>query len=190
MGDNTERQQQQQQGQEPADLALAESLRWGVSRLATRLRAEQPGSGRPLTRLAASVLANLRHDGPSTPSELAALEGLQTQSLTRVLNELEEQGSIRRARSDVDARRQNITITEAGRAALREHVRDGNLWLATALRENLSPAERGVLQIAAGLLEQVAATSTPTDPPPRAPRGPHTSRTQASAPEGGAPAAL
>ncbi|QIK07586.1 MarR family transcriptional regulator [Streptomyces sp. ID38640] len=139
------------------DLALAEALRWGVSRLASRLRAEQPGNHRSLTRLAASVLANLRHSGALTPSELAAIEGLQTQSLTRVLNELEEQGRIRRSRSDVDARRQNIEVTEAGREALREHVRDGNAWLAAALRQTLSPAERGVVQIAAGLLEQVAA---------------------------------
>ncbi|MGW2381654.1 MarR family winged helix-turn-helix transcriptional regulator [Streptomyces sp. NPDC001658] len=138
------------------DLILAEALRWGVSRLASRLRAEQPGAGRPLTRLAASVLANLRHSGALTPSELAAVEGLQTQSLTRVLNELEGQGRIHRSRSEVDARRQNIEITDAGREALREHVRNGNAWLATALRETLSPAERGVLRIAAGLLEQVA----------------------------------
>ncbi|MDT0461184.1 MarR family transcriptional regulator [Streptomyces sp. DSM 41527] len=143
-------------GQANEDLLLAESLRWGVSRLSSRLRAEQPGRGRTLTRLAASVLANLRHSGALSPSDLATIEGLQVQSLTRVLNELEEQGHIRRTRSEVDARRQNIVLTQAGREALREHVRDGNAWLATALRETLSPAERGVLQIAAGLLEQVA----------------------------------
>ncbi|MCF3142562.1 MarR family winged helix-turn-helix transcriptional regulator [Streptomyces platensis] len=138
------------------DQVLAEALRWGVSRLASRLRAEQPGNGRSLTRLAASVLANLRHSGALTPSELATIEGLQAQSLTRVLNELEEQGRIRRSRSEADARRQNIEVTEAGREALREHVRDGNAWLAAALRQTLSPAERGVLHIAAELLEQVA----------------------------------
>ncbi|MFD7507370.1 MarR family winged helix-turn-helix transcriptional regulator [Streptomyces sp. NPDC059850] len=146
------------------DLLLAESLRWGVSRLASRLRAEQPGSSRTLTRLAASVLANLRHSGALTPSELAAIEGMQVQSLTRVLNELEEQGRIHRSRSEVDARRQNIAITDAGREALKEHVRDGNRWLAEALRQTLSPAERGVLQIAAGLLEQVAAAEVATEP--------------------------
>ncbi|MEV0223333.1 MarR family transcriptional regulator [Streptomyces sp. NPDC050704] len=146
-----------------ADLLLAESLRWGVSRLASRLRAEQPGSERTLTRLAASVLANLRHSGALTPSELAAIEGLQTQSLTRVLNELEEQGRIRRSRSEVDARRQNVVLTEAGREALREHVRDGNAWLAAALRQTLSPAERGVLGIAAGLMRQVAETEIAAD---------------------------
>lgn len=138
------------------DLLLAESLRWGVSRLASRLRAEQPGSGRTLTRLAASVLANLAHSGPLTASDLAIIEGLQAQSLTRVLNELEEQGRVRRSRSDTDARRQNILITESGREALREHVRDGNAWLAAALRHSLTDAERGVLGIAAGLLREVA----------------------------------
>ncbi|MFI8834996.1 MarR family winged helix-turn-helix transcriptional regulator [Streptomyces afghaniensis] len=168
--------------QQQADLNLAESLRWGVSRLATRLRAEQPGSSRALSRLAASVLANLRRSEALTPSELAAIEGLQTQSLTRVLNELEGQGRIRRSRSEVDARRQNVVITEAGREALREHVRDGNHWLATALRQQLSPAERGVLQIAAGLLEQVAAAETALDSP--------TGRARTPDPGQGAAAAL
>ncbi|QIS19403.1 MarR family winged helix-turn-helix transcriptional regulator [Nocardia terpenica] len=138
------------------DLLLAESLRWGVSRLSSRLRAEQPGSARPLTRLAASVLANLAHSGPLTASRLAAIEGLQAQSLTRVLNELDELGRISRSRSDTDARRQDIAITKAGREALREHVRDGNAWLAATLRHTLTDAERGVLGIAATLLRDMA----------------------------------
>ncbi|WP_246112079.1 MarR family winged helix-turn-helix transcriptional regulator [Streptomyces hawaiiensis] len=61
------------------------------------------------------MLASLRHSEALTPSELAAIEGLQAQSLTRVLNELQEQGRIRRSRSNVDARRQNVVIAEAGR---------------------------------------------------------------------------
>ncbi|MBF6328063.1 MarR family winged helix-turn-helix transcriptional regulator [Nocardia transvalensis] len=156
------------------DLLLAESLRWGVSRLSSRLRAEQPGSGRTLTRLAASVLANLAHSGPLTASELAAIEGLQVQSLTRVLNELDEHGRIRRSRSDTDARRQDITITEPGREALRRHVHDGNTWLAAALRHTLTDAERGVLGIAAGLLRELAHADTTAAgthrPPPAPPR--------------------
>ncbi|MEU1980952.1 MarR family transcriptional regulator [Nocardia sp. NPDC019395] len=148
------------------DLLLAESVRWAVSRLSSRLRAEQPGTGRPLTRLAASVLANLAHSGPLTASKLAAIEGLQVQSLTRVLNELDELGRIRRSRSEIDARQQDIVITEAGRDALREHVHDGNAWLAAALRHSLTDAERGVLEIAAGLLGTVAASTVTGDAPP------------------------
>jgi DNA-binding MarR family transcriptional regulator len=139
------------------DQATAAALRWAVSRLASRLRAEQSGSGDRLTRQAASILANLRHSGPMTPTELAVIEGLQVQSLTRVLNELEDEGRIARSRSDEDRRRQIITLTDTGREALAGHVRDGNAWLAAALSETLTPAERGLVRIAADLLQQLAA---------------------------------
>ncbi|SCK57145.1 DNA-binding transcriptional regulator, MarR family [Streptomyces sp. WMMB 322] len=133
-------------------------LRWGVSRLASRLRAEQSGSGPGLSRLAVSVLANLRHDGPLTPTALAAIEGLQPQSLTRVLNDLAEQGRIVRSPSRRDGRSSDVDITEAGHEALRAHVTDGNAWLATALHQTLTPAERDIVRIAAGLLQQLAAS--------------------------------
>lgn len=132
-------------------------LRWGVSRLSSRLRAEQSGGGPGLSRLAVSVLANLRHDGPLTPTALAAIEGLQPQSLTRVLNELEEQDRIVRSRSRRDGRSQDVDITKLGQEALREHVTDGNAWLAAALRQTLTPAERDVVRIAARLLQELAA---------------------------------
>lgn len=134
----------------------AESVRWAVSRLSSRLRAEQPGEGRSLSRLAASVLANLRHSGPLTVGALAAIEGLRPQSLTRVLNALEAEGRVARRPDEHDRRAQRIAITEPGREALREHVRDGNRWLASALGEALTPAEREVVRVAAGLLLQVA----------------------------------
>lgn len=140
----------------------AEMLRWGVSRLASRLRAEQSGSGPGLSRLAVSVLANLRHDGPLTPTALAAIEGLQPQSLTRVLNDLEEQGRIVRSPSRRDGRSHDVDITKAGQEALREHVMAGNAWLAAAVRQTLTPAERDIVRIAAGLLQQLATAEGDT----------------------------
>ncbi|MFC3455502.1 MarR family winged helix-turn-helix transcriptional regulator [Amycolatopsis speibonae] len=134
----------------------AESVRWAVSRLSSRLRAEQPGEDRSLGRLAASVLANLRHSGPLTVSALAAIEGLQPQSLTRVLNALEAEGRVARRPDEHDRRAQRIVLTEAGHAALRGHVRDGNRWLARAMDEALTPAEQEIVRVAAGLLLQVA----------------------------------
>lgn len=138
------------------DLATAEQLRWGVSRLASRLRAEHPGHVEPLTRLSASVLSNLKHRGPLAISELAAIEGVQAQSLTRVVQELERQGRVERSRSAVDKRRQDIVVTDDGVEALREHVRDGNAWLASALARTLTPAERGLLRLAGDLMQQLA----------------------------------
>lgn len=149
----------------------AEMLRWGVSRLSSRLRAQQPGSGEGLTRLAVSVLANLRHSGSLTPTELAAIEGVQAQSLTRVLNDLEERGRIARSRGRGDRRRQEIAITESGREALRDHVHHGNAWLAAALEARTTPAERGLLRLAAELLRQLADADVDAGTQGRAPGG-------------------
>lgn len=138
------------------DLYTAEQLRWGVSRLGSRLRAEHQGSPEPLTRLSASILANLKHRGPLAISELAAIEGVQAQSLTRVVQDLERQGRVTRRRSSTDRRRQDIAVTEVGRQALREHVKDGNAWLASALARTMTPAERGLLRLAGELMQQLA----------------------------------
>ncbi|WP_086564757.1 MarR family winged helix-turn-helix transcriptional regulator [Streptomyces africanus] len=139
------------------DLYTAEQLRWGVSRLASRMRAEHQGSPEPLTRLSSSILANLKHRGPLAISELAAIEGVQAQSLTRVVQELERQGRVTRRRSSTDKRRQDIAVTEAGLQALREHVKDGNAWLASALARTMTPAERGLLRLAGELMQQLAS---------------------------------
>jgi DNA-binding MarR family transcriptional regulator len=134
----------------------AETVRWAVSRLSSRLRAQQSGDARALTRVGASVLANLRHSGPLTVTALASIEGLQPQSLTRVLNALEADGRLSRSPDSSDRRAQRLTITDAGRAALREHVQEGNRWLAGALEAELTPAEQEIVRLAAELLLRVA----------------------------------
>jgi DNA-binding MarR family transcriptional regulator len=156
------------------DLYTAEQLRWGVSRLASRMRAEHQGSPEPLTRLSSSILANLKHRGPLAISELAAIEGVQAQSLTRVVQDLERQGRVTRRRSSSDKRRQDIAVTEAGRQALREHVKDGNAWLASALARTMTPAERGLLRLAGELMQQLALVDLemPHTAAPRAERLP------------------
>lgn len=147
--------------------ATAESVRWAVSRLSTRLRAEQAGSD-ALSRPAASVLANLRHAGPTTVTGLAEAEGLQPQSLTRTLHALESAGRVRRDPDASDGRAQRITITDAGRDALDEHVRAGNRWLARTLMGVLTPAEIRVLDVAAELVTMVADHDDPAGRPRRA----------------------
>ncbi|ONF74508.1 MarR family transcriptional regulator [Amycolatopsis keratiniphila] len=134
---------------------VAQRTRWAVSRLAGRLRA-QSGGERPLTRLAASVLANLRHSGPLTVTTLARIEGVQPQSLTRVLNQLADEDRIRRIPDEDDRRAQRVVVTEAGLGALEGHVRAGNVWLAQALAGTLSDAELTVVGIAADLLLRAA----------------------------------
>nr|WP_083472274.1 MFS transporter [Kibdelosporangium phytohabitans] len=108
---------------------------------------QQPGRAETLTRVGASVLANLRHSGPLSMTTLAAIEGLQPQSLTRPVNALAEAGFLTRSRDEEDRRQQTIAITESGRVALAEHLHDGTTWLAAALRDTLTPAERAILRV-------------------------------------------
>ncbi len=91
-----------------------------------------------------------------TASDLARLERLQPQSLTRIIADLGEQGLIHRKRDEVDRRQFLIEITEKGHGLLVGDARRQNAWLAQAMAERLTDAERKVLRIAADLLERLA----------------------------------
>ena len=131
----------------------AVALRRASTRLALRLRAERAADGPGSTGLA--VLGQLHRRGELTASEIAAAERVQPQSLTRVLASLEEQGLIGREQDSRDRRRHTIELTGQGRQLLVEHMRSSDDWLADAISERLNPTERAVLQLAAGLLDQL-----------------------------------
>jgi DNA-binding MarR family transcriptional regulator len=58
------------------------------------------------------------------------MEGVQVQSLTRLLNEFADcAGFVERSASD--GRRVDITITEAGQDVLHQHVECFDTWLAS-----------------------------------------------------------
>lgn len=128
-------------------------LRRASTRLALRLRAERTGDGLGSTGVA--VLGQLHRRGALTASEIAAAERVQPQSLTRVLASLEEQQLISRQQDPQDRRRHTIELTDRGRQLLKEHVQSSDDWLTEAIAERLNPTERGVLQLAAGILDQL-----------------------------------
>jgi DNA-binding MarR family transcriptional regulator len=136
---------------EAYDTAVA--LRRTSTRLALRLRAERTGDGLGSTGVA--VLGQLHRRGALTASEIAAAERVQPQSLTRVLASLEEQGLIAREQDTQDRRRHTIELTDGGRQLLREHMKSSDDWLAEAIETRLTPTERAVLQLAAGILDQL-----------------------------------
>ena len=138
----------------------AAEIRAAVLKLARRMRTERPPGALSSNKVA--VLAYLRRNGPSTPGQLAAAEGQQPQSLTRVFTELQGEGHIVRTRSTRDGREAVLTLTDAGARALRAdmHARDG--WLADALID-LSDAERALLRVAAGLLDRLASRDDGAD---------------------------
>jgi DNA-binding MarR family transcriptional regulator len=142
---------------EPAKetLTTANMLRRGNAALSRRLRAMRVDHGVSASKL--SVLGLLeRASGPLTASELADLDGLQPQSLTRIIADLEENGLIRRRQAESDRRQVLIEITRKGHDLLAVDARRQNGWLANAMVTTLTPTEQRMLRIAAELLDRLA----------------------------------
>jgi DNA-binding MarR family transcriptional regulator len=130
-------------------------IRRGVNRLDRRLRSEGPPDGLALGKL--SILGHLARAGRAmTPTELAAADRLQPQSLTRVLADLERDSLVARRPDGADGRRFRIAITAAGRSALRRDMHQREAWLARAMEYELSPTEQGVLRLAGELMDRLA----------------------------------
>ena len=137
----------------------AGDLRYGVHRLARRLRSER--SPQALSQSKVSVLAQLRRNGPTGAKALADADRLQPQSLTRVFAELERDGLISRMRNARDGRQVLFVITGDGMRALKRDLAERDAWLAGALLEP-TEAERQVLSIAARLMDRLADASWTT----------------------------
>ena len=134
----------------------ANLLRRSNAALSRRLRAMRVDHGVSASKL--SVLGLLeRASGPLTASELADLDGLQPQSLTRIIADLEESGLIGRRQAESDRRQVLIEITKKGHDLLVVDARRQNSWLADAMVTTLTPTEQRLLRIAAELLDRLAA---------------------------------
>ncbi|KUN64594.1 MarR family transcriptional regulator [Streptomyces canus] len=139
-------------------LTSASRIRRGVVRLNRRLRQERGDGSLPPSRL--EVLGHLHRHGPATPGEVAAALRQRPQSLTRVFAELEADGLMVREAGTVDRRQSVLSLTEPGRLALERDMGERDAWLAGALA-SLSATERGVLELAAELMERVADLEPP-----------------------------
>ncbi|MGX1477682.1 UNVERIFIED_CONTAM: DNA-binding MarR family transcriptional regulator [Streptomyces canus] len=139
-------------------LASASRVRRGVVRLNRRLRQERGDGSLPPGQL--EVLGHLHRHGSATPGEVAAALRQRPQSLTRVFAELEAEGLMAREAGTMDRRQSVLSLTEPGRLVLERDMGERDAWLAGALA-SLSPTERGVLELAAELMERVADAETP-----------------------------
>jgi Transcriptional regulators len=134
--------------------SLASDVRMATFRLARRLRSQRAVDSMSDAQFA--VLAALQVHGPHTLGELADRERVSAPSMNRTVNCLEESGYLTRTTDDVDRRKVNIDLTDAGRAVVDETVRRRDEWLENALDE-LTPAQRDVLAEAAGIMREVAS---------------------------------
>lgn len=126
--------------------------------MARRLRMERPEGALAPTKIA--VLAHILRRGAATAGQIASIEHLQPQSLTRVIAELEAADLITRSRDERDRRQYVLEITDAGRQALAADMRARDEWLAAAMDE-LSDAEQHVLYLAGALMDRISGFDQP-----------------------------
>ena len=144
------------------EIDAAIRIRRGVQRFARQLRFRRADHGVSGTKR--SVLGSLFRSGrPLTLTELARLERLQPQSLTRVIAELEEASLIERRQDEIDRRQAMISITEMGKDLLIADARSQVEWLVSLMGAHTSKAERELLSIAAELMERICDISDARD---------------------------
>jgi DNA-binding MarR family transcriptional regulator len=127
-----------------------------VLQLGRRLRAERPASSVSLSQL--GVLATLHRMGAMPAARLAEHEGLQPQSLTRVIAEMQVAGLIARRRSTTDRRALIIELSRKGTMVLAHDIRARRAWLERAMAVALTTTERTLLKLSAELMLKVAAS--------------------------------
>lgn len=115
---------------ERSDAEFAEfSHAWGeLVRAVARARGRVPSGGEPRLTLAQALLLEsaLAVTHP-TVGEIAHAAGISSPSATRMLQQLERKGMVRRRRSEEDERATVVSVTDEGMRALHAHqtlVRD------------------------------------------------------------------
>jgi DNA-binding MarR family transcriptional regulator len=147
--------------QKPNDenVNAATKVRRSVTHLARRLRGLRSAHGISGSKLA--ILGWLfRAGAPMTATDLARLERLQPQSLTRIIAELDEDGLIRRTPAVTDRRQVLIEITQSGQELLIVDAYRQDQWLMEEMAAKMTKAERELLGIAADLLDKLASEPT------------------------------
>jgi DNA-binding MarR family transcriptional regulator len=139
--------------------ARAQDVRLAVGRLARRIRQiyslDREGGA---TFTEAAILVRLEREGPVSPGELAGREKVTSQAIAAVVTELQRRGLVRRGTDPADGRKVIVSITDAGRAVLRDNEQAVARALIRALTP-LTPDELRRLDEAVPLLNRLAETA-------------------------------
>ncbi|MFF9410146.1 MarR family winged helix-turn-helix transcriptional regulator [Streptomyces anandii] len=131
----------------------ARDLRVVFSRLRRRIR--EVAQDEDLTPSQVSALTLVGKHGAATASALAAAEGVRPQSMATTLSALEQHRLIRRSPDPDDGRRQLVTLTETGRERIEDNRQVRAEWLARALEDRFTEAERRTLLEALALMDRL-----------------------------------
>ncbi|MGI5226976.1 MarR family winged helix-turn-helix transcriptional regulator [Actinoallomurus iriomotensis] len=127
-----------------------------VSMSMFRRRMRQVPVQEELTLPETAALSRLDRSGPTTASAMARAEQISPQSMGATLGALESRGLVDRRPDPEDGRRIVLSVTEAGRALLRDKRTARIRQIAQVLASEFSPDERRHLMAAAPLIERLA----------------------------------
>ncbi len=123
---------------------LASSLRTAISGLHKSLRKQMYSVG-SYSMTETQTLGLLFRQGSLLPTELAALTRIKTQSMSQILNKMEEQGIIKRTPSKEDKRKVHISLTVPGKKMVEKTRYDRDEWLKEAIEKSLTEPEKELL---------------------------------------------
>jgi DNA-binding MarR family transcriptional regulator len=132
----------------------AHEIRTSLFRLVRRLRQERPEGELSYSQL--NVLGWLEREGPMTNADLAVAERVTPQTMMRATTDLVASELISRADNPADRRQILLKITTAGTTLVREDRRRRDTFLSKAMETTLTPTERELLRLAAGLMDKLA----------------------------------
>jgi DNA-binding MarR family transcriptional regulator len=136
------------------DIEVAAALRTAIHRLVKLLRRETHAEGQ-LSLTERSVMGALYQQGGLPPSTLAQLEKVTTQSMSQIINNLFEAELISKTPSEEDRRKVLLSLTPKGILYVEDNRQRKQEWLAHALQEKISPAEKDVLMEAMKILIKI-----------------------------------
>jgi DNA-binding MarR family transcriptional regulator len=131
-------------GPQPRDMEIAASLRITLNRIVKIMRRETRNDGQ-LSLTERSTLGLLYPDVQLAPTDIARTEKVTTQSMSQVVNHLVELKFVVRTPSAEDGRKILLSLSDAGRARVEQARQEKQEWLAKALHEKMSGAEKDLL---------------------------------------------
>lgn len=134
--------------------SAAAALRRINGKLARRLRESAPPAD--LTWSQVSVLGFLVRDGAMTVTELAAQEGVRSQSMGATVASLQAQGLIQGEADPLDGRKTRYHPTESCLQLIAANRAQRDDWLLRNMATSLTPAEQKTLLAAIPLLQRIA----------------------------------
>ncbi|MFL9482523.1 MarR family winged helix-turn-helix transcriptional regulator [Chitinophagaceae bacterium LWZ2-11] len=135
------------------DLSLAADIRVTVSGMLRQFRKRTIGYNISMTEH--TTLAFIDLHGAILASELAALERVTAQSMSQIINHLQELGYVTKKISEQDKRKVFISLSQEGKAMLTEVRNARTEWLATAINDKLTSDEKKVLEQAVLILKKL-----------------------------------